>query len=116
MEKLTEQKTDQSKTYWNSYPLSVKQKVVSEIKPGAFSNRSAAKRYLISRNTINSWVIEDSLLTFKLSNLSEEVMAKPVGQGTVVKKLNKQVVELQKALKKANLKIVDIPLQTAPLF
>lgn len=105
MEKLTEQKTDQSKTYGNSYPLSVKQKVVAEIKSGAFSNRSAAKRYGISRNTINSWVIEDSLLTFKLSNLSEEVMAKPVEQGTVVKKLNKQVVELQKALEKANLKI-----------
>ncbi|MDM1377340.1 hypothetical protein, partial [Myroides marinus] len=41
-------------------------------------------------------------LTFKLSNLREEVMAKPVEQETVVKKLNKQVIELQKALEKAN--------------
>ncbi|MFD0701955.1 hypothetical protein, partial [Myroides pelagicus] len=49
--------------------------------------------------------IEDSLLTFKLSNLREEVMAKPVEQETVVKKLNKQVIELQKALEKANLKL-----------
>lgn len=85
-----------------SYPEDVKCRIVGEIKSGFHSHRTAAKIYGISRNTINSWVIQDSLLP--LIRPTQRPM-KESNENSQVKALSKQVIELQKALEKANLKI-----------
>lgn len=85
-----------------SYPEDVKRKIVGEIKSGFHSHRTAAKIYGISRNTINSWVIQDSLLP--LIRPTQKPMKEP-NESSKIKLLSKQVLELQKALEKANLKI-----------
>jgi len=85
-----------------SYSEDVKRKIVGEIKAGFHSHRTAAKIYGISRNTINSWVIQDSLLP--LIRPTQKPMKEP-NETSTVKALSKQVIELQKALEKAKLKI-----------
>lgn len=85
-----------------SYPADVKRKIVGEIKSGFHGHRTAAKIYGISRNTINSWVIQDSLLP--LIRPTQKPM-KEANENSKLKALSKQVIELQKALEKANLKI-----------
>lgn len=85
-----------------SYSEEVKRKIVGEIKSGFHSHRTAAKIYGISRNTINSWVIQDSLLPLRIP--IQKPMKEP-NETSKVKALSKQVIDLQKALEKANLKI-----------
>src|SRR5690606_11885124 len=85
-----------------SYSENVKRKIVGEIKSGFHSHRTAAKIYGISRNTINSWVIQDSLLS--LIRPTQKLM-KETNVMSKLKALSKQVIDLQKALEKANLKI-----------
>lgn len=87
-----------------SYPEDVKRKIVGEIKSGFHSHRTAAKIYGISRNTINNWVIQDSLFSLTTIISTQRQMKEP-NENSLVKALSKQVLELQKALEKANLKI-----------
>jgi transposase-like protein len=87
-----------------SYSEMVKAKVVGEVKSGFHSHRTAAKLYGISRNTINSWVIQDSLFSLIPPQATQRPLKEP-DENSKVRMLSKQVVELQKALEKANLKI-----------
>lgn len=72
-----------------SYSEEVKRKIVGEIKSGFHSHRTAAKIYGISRNTINSWVIQDSLLP--LIRPIQKPMKEP-NENSKVKALSKQVI------------------------
>ena len=85
-----------------SYSEDAKRKIFGEIKAGFHSHCTAAKIYGISRNTINSWVIQDSLLP--LIRPTQKPMKEP-NETSTLKALSKQVIELQKALEKAKLKI-----------
>src|SRR5690606_4219300 len=87
-----------------SYPEEVKRKVVGEIQSGFHSHRGAAKLYGISRNTVNDWVVQYSLLTLNTLNPNKEIMAKSTESSTI-RLLNRQVNELQKALEKSQLKV-----------
>lgn len=87
-----------------SYPEEVKRKVVGEIQSGFHSHRAAAKLYGISRNTVNDWVVQYSLLTLNTLNPNKEIMAKSTESSTI-RLLNRQVNELQKALEKSQLKV-----------
>jgi len=87
-----------------SYPEEVKRKVVGEIQSGFHSHRAAAKLYGISRNTVNDWVVQYSLLTLNTLNPNKEIMAKSTESSTI-RLLNRQVNELQKALEKSRLKV-----------
>jgi transposase-like protein len=87
-----------------SYPEEVKRKVVGEIESGFHSHRAAAKLYGISRNTVNDWVIQYSLLTLNSLSANEEFMAKSDGNSTI-RLLNRQVIELKRALEKSKLKV-----------
>jgi len=86
-----------------SYSETVKAKVVGEVKSGFHSCRTAAKLYGISRNTINSWVVQDSLFSL-IPQATQRPMEEP-NENSKERRLSRQVVELQKALEKANLKI-----------
>ena len=44
------------------YSTKIKHKIVGEMKSRFHSNRTEAKLYDISRNSINNWVIQDSLI------------------------------------------------------
>lgn len=87
-----------------SYPDEVKRKVVGEIQSGFHSHRTAAKLYGMSRNTVNSWVVQYSLLNLESLNSQEEFMTKSTESSTI-RHLHRQVIELQKALVKSQLKV-----------
>jgi len=112
MEKKQKKRTVKPfKRIGTSYPEEVKRKVVGEIESGFHSHRAAAKLYGISRNTVNDWVIQYSLLTLNSLNTNDEFMAKPTENSTI-RHLNRQVIELKRALEKSQLKVdslVDIP-------
>lgn len=87
-----------------SYPVDVKQKVIGDIKSGLLSNRAAAKLYGLSRNTINNWIVQDSLLPL-YNEPDKPLEMNTKEESSRLNMLSKQVVRLQKALEKANLKI-----------
>lgn len=102
MEKKQKKRTVKPfKRIGTSYPEEVKRKVVGEIESGFHSHRAAAKLYGISRNTVNDWVIQYSLLTL---NSNKEFMAKP-NENSTIRHLNRQVIELKRALEKSQLKV-----------
>ena len=73
-----------------SYPEDVKRKIVGEIKSGFHSHRTAAKIYGISRNTINSWVIQYSLRALLRS--TQKPMKEP-NESSKIKLLSNQAIE-----------------------
>lgn len=87
-----------------SYPEELKKRLVQEVESGRLSQRAVERTYKINRRTIDSWITQFSLLPLAPNGLTANPMKEP-NENSLVKALSKQVMELQKALEKANLKI-----------
>lgn len=87
-----------------SYPEELKKRLVQEVESGRLSQRAVERTYKINRKTIDSWITQFSLLPLKRNGLIAKPMKEP-NENSKIKRLSKQVLELQKALEKANLKI-----------
>ncbi|QRQ59653.1 transposase [Sphingobacterium multivorum] len=85
-----------------SYPEDLKKILVQEVESGRLSQRAVERTYKINRRTIDSWITQFSLLP--LIRPTQKPMKEP-NESSKIKLLSKQVLELQKALEKANLKI-----------
>lgn len=87
-----------------SYPEDLRRRIVLEVQSGRLSQRAAERTYRINRKTIDSWITQFSLLPLIPRECTQKPMKEPK-ESSKVKALSKQVLELQKALEKANLKI-----------
>lgn|SRR5690606_16244503 len=87
-----------------SYPEELKKRIVQEVQSGRLSQRAAERNYLISRKTIDSWITQFSLLPLIPKEFTHKPMTEP-NESSKIKALSKQILELQRALEKANLKI-----------
>lgn len=87
-----------------SYPEELKKRIVQEVESGRLSQRAVERTYKINRRTIDNWITQLSLLPLTPNGLIAKPMKEP-NESSKIKLLSKQVIELQKALEKANLKI-----------
>ena len=77
---------------------------MQEVESGRLSQRAVERTYKINRRTIDSWITQFSLLPLAPNGLTAKPMKEP-NESSKIKLLSKQVLELQTALEKANLKI-----------
>lgn len=87
-----------------SYDEKIKLRVVHEITAGLLSNRAAAKKYVINRKTVDSWITSQSHNNFRPMELAKNAMV-DIKEDSKVRILAKQVMDLSKELEKAKLKI-----------
>jgi transposase-like protein len=85
------------------YSEELRRKIVGEVESGRMSQREVARVFEINRRTVDAWITRFSL-PLNQNEPTKEVMTESTNDAQV-KRLSKQVLELQKALAKANLKI-----------
>lgn len=87
-----------------SYPDEVKKRIVKEVQSGVVSQRGAERIYKINRKTIDNWITHFSLVTLNSKELTQSVMSEST-ENSKLRTLSKQVMDLKKALDRAQLKI-----------